>query len=1396
MRRHTRGVLLALILCAVPATLVAGTAIPEGVPEARPMYFEHLTMRDGLSQSTVMSILQDSQGFLWLATESGLNRYDGYSVREYRRVRSSERSSERGGVLDGESGLMNDYIWSLAEDRNSDLWLATSGGGVARWDRKTDRFQHFTHDPLDPASLASDKVRTLLIDKAGRIWVGTEDGLDVLDPLTHRARHFRHVDGDARSLSSSRIFALHGDSRGRLWVGTDGGLSLYDTTTDGFVNFDLRADKNAPNDARVRAIRADREGMLWVGTLDSGLIRIEPETRRVTHFRHDVRAPGSLSNDRVLALLEDDAQRLWVATADGLNLFDRRSERFVRHGRDADNPQSLRNDDIMSLYQDRGGVLWVGTRAGGASRWNPRSWALGHYLSPLTHNVAVNAFAESGAGTLWVGTSGGLIEIDTSGRREHRYGAGKAMLPDERVMALLHARNGALWIGTMAGGLVRSDPASGASRVFRNVASDYGSLPADGVMALYEDRSGRLWVGSFGGGLASFDPDRNAFVRYPFGREDATGLSNGRASAIVEDLRGNLWIGTIGGGLDLLDPRTGRFHHYRRRDRDPGSLSDDTVYALHVDARGEVWVGTAGGGVDHVIGSSSDPEAVHFESPEGLAEMRNQVVYGIESDAAGRLWLSTNNGLGRFDPRTRSMKVFHEAHGLQAEEFNFNAHLRGHDGTLYFGGNNGFNAFAPGVEPAAAPAPPVVLTSITILDHTLAPNELPAPGEPLALEHDDKLVTFAFSALDFTSPENNRYFYRLEGFDAGWNNVGGQRSATYTNLDAGHYIFRVRAANADGVWNSDALAIPVHVSPAPWNTMLARVVYAALVLLTLGYLWRFHRMRRERELRYSRELEETVRIRTRELEERNEQLQVLSRAKGDFVARMSHELRTPMNAVLGMSELLLDMQLPPAPRRFVEGIHRSADSLLGVVDDVLDFSKIEAGRLQLDPVECDLTELVEQTAEMLTARAAAKSVEVLCDCPSYPLPAVLADAVRLRQVLVNLGGNAVKFTERGEVRLRLVPLDSAAGLLRVTLDVSDTGIGIEPQNQSRIFEEFCQEDASTTRRFGGTGLGLSIVRQLVELMGGTLSLTSAPGAGSTFSFELTLPLAKPLDQMPPKPVELRGLRVLVAEGNASVRTLIGRALADWGADSVCVPDPQDAAKELYAAAYNAVVIDDSSSSLDAETLFEPLLRRRAARPRVVRIRSFVSLAPDETSAEQWFDAELRRPLRFKELHDALTGRLANDGKISPVTDARVRVFTPLNGRVLVVEDHELNREVADGMLQSFGLEVDDAEEGRQALAKLAAGRYDVVLMDCQMPVMDGYSATRELRRLEAGLTRTPVIALTADITDAARNACFAAGMDDYLGKPFSRATLHAVLSRWLAAQSPDVAVSDEKLLRR
>ena len=341
----------------------------------------------------------------------------------------------------------------------------------------------------------------------GRIWAGTLDrGLDLIDPRTGTARHFRHQESDAHSLASDAVFALHQDHAGGIWIGTDGGLSHYQSESGTFINYGRSADGGGLSDPQVRVISEDHTGALWIGTLHGGLDRLEPGSGHVNVYRHDPANPRSLSHDRVTAVLEDGAQRLWVATADGLDLFDLAHEGFVRYGNDADNPQSLRDSNVMALYQDRGGVLWVGTRAGGVSHWNPNSWLLGHYRSASFHDTPVMSFAADGAGRVWVGTMGaGLIEIDGRSGAEHHYGRDTAglRLSDDRVTALLYEQ-GALWIGTFAGGLARLDVATQALSSWR-AGSGPNALPADGVMTLHADRQGAIWVGTFGGGLARID---------------------------------------------------------------------------------------------------------------------------------------------------------------------------------------------------------------------------------------------------------------------------------------------------------------------------------------------------------------------------------------------------------------------------------------------------------------------------------------------------------------------------------------------------------------------------------------------------------------------------------------------------------------------------------------------------------------------------------------------------------------------------------------------------------------------------------------------------------------------------------------------------------------------------
>lgn len=839
MRQSAHPILRLVLVCAALAAQLTGSPCNASAPIAltRPLFFEHLDERDGLSDRSVKSILQDSQGYIWLATGAGLDRYDGYSIREYRRERGNPHA------------LASDDVTGIAEDARGNLWVATDGGGVARYDRHDDSFQQFRHQPSNPRTLASDAVRALLTDPQGQLWVGTGDrGLDLLDPRSGRVRHFRHRAGDAHSLASDAVDTLYSDAHGRLWVGTDDGLSRYDPERASFINYGGGGSATALPDAHVLSVREDHAGALWIGTLRGGLSRLELATGRLQSFHHDVSDAGSLSADRVAAILEDDSRRLWVATADGLDLFDGASGHFKHYVFEASNPHGLPQGAVLTLYQDRGGVLWLGTAEGGAGHWDPRTWLLGHYRSAAFQNAAISSFADDGDGTVWIGMlGGGLTEIDSASGRE-------VPLGEERVSALQYDPKGALWIGTRDRGLARLDLPTHHRALYRHAATDARSLPSDEVVCLLRDRLGALWVGT-ASGVARLASGSEQPVRLELGPEPGDGAAEVRVTALAQDVSGNVWIGTAEHGLILVDPSGRPLAHYRHEERDPASLSSDRIAALHVDGRGTLWVGTVGGGLERALGSSETPKGLHFQHESRQTRLPSRNILGIESDHQGHLWISTDRGLARYDPLVASVIVYHEAHGLQGDRFNFNAHYRGADGTLYFGGDNGFNAFEPHAAAVAAPAPPVVLTSIAMLDRTLTPQEMPSASEPLELSYEDGAVSFDFAALDFSSPADNRYVYRLEGVDTEWVDAGTLHRASYSNLPPGEYVFKVRAANAYGTWSPEALAIPLRVQAPPWDTTAARTGYLVGLLLLLSYFWGRQQERRARLQRMQRWLD-------------------------------------------------------------------------------------------------------------------------------------------------------------------------------------------------------------------------------------------------------------------------------------------------------------------------------------------------------------------------------------------------------------------------------------------------------------------------------------------------------------------------------------------------------------
>lgn len=838
--------------------------------EAQPMRFEGFGQAEGLSQNTVLSIVQDASGFMWFGTENGLNRYDGYTFTAFRRETMNPGS------------LTSDFVFDVAEGPNGDLWIATDGGGLALRRKETGNFRVYRHDPALTGSLASNNIRAVSMAEDGVLWVGHQRaGLDRFEVASGRITHFRHNPADPASLNSDSVFAVHVDRAGEVWVGTDAGLNRLNPASGRVTRYqhDPSIAGSLSNDL-VRTIVADEAGTLWIGTKGGGLNRFDPETERFTVFRNDPADPRSLSNDRVWALLEDDSGRFWVGTSAGLNLFDRATGDFQRYHRETTDADSLGDDHVRSLFQDRSGMLWVGTQHAGVFKWNPRSWSMGHVKPTATNDGLsagnVMAFAESTDGTLWVGTfGGGLNAIDSATGKVRRLQHDPALaesLGDDRVMSLAIGKNGHLWIGTMTDGLNRLDPNTGRILRYRHDAEDPASLAANGIMALFADREGRLWIGTFGAGVDRLDNDGSGFVHFPHDPADPTSLSSPRATSFAQDASGAVWIGTDGGGLNRWDPVTGNFDVFRHNPLDQSSLSADTVYSLYVDADNQVWVGTRGGGLDRVLISPRHPGLVRFSNYSQVDGLSNDVIYGIQGDDLGNLWLSTNFGLNRFNPTTGEVKRFHRSHGLQAEEFNFGAHFRSRDGELFFGGANGFNHFYPGSLPLNATAPSLKLTGFDVLNKPVATEQPYQLLDAVELGYRDDVLTLEFAALDFTAPAENQYQYLLEGFDQAWVDAGNRRRVTYTNLAAGSYVFRAKASNSDGVWSEDELRLSVTVAPSPWESPAAYFAYAVAALLLVLWIWMAQRRRMLRKEAYSRQLEAEVDARTQELAERNEEL--------------------------------------------------------------------------------------------------------------------------------------------------------------------------------------------------------------------------------------------------------------------------------------------------------------------------------------------------------------------------------------------------------------------------------------------------------------------------------------------------------------------------------------------
>lgn len=861
------AITLLLMACLVSPVLYA-------VPlESRNILFSHLTTRDGLSQGSVTSITQDRQGYIWIGTQEGLNRYDGKDIKVFQHDYSDPAS------------LPHDWVWSLLPDDDGTLWVGTDGGGLSRFDTQTNRFQHFQHDAGNPNSLSGNRVRVVYKDRQGILWIGTDgQGLNRFDITTNTFTRFQHDVNDNQSLSHNSVLSILEDRRGNLWIGTrGGGLERLDRNSGQFFHY--RHDADDPTSLshdRVRSLFEDRAGNLWIGTYEGGLNRYQPEIGNFSRFQNNPNDPTSLSNDRVKDIYEDNNGTIWVATDGGLNEWLPADQGFARYQNEVTNLDSLSNDQVSEIFQDRGGVLWIGTFKG-ISKWNYVSESFTYYhQNGRQHQLSSNsiwAVAESNKHDLWIGTyGGGLNRLDLASNKTTYYKKNDSgnSLSDDRIMSIFVDPQQIVWLGTRSGGLNRLDPLTDEVRHFRHVPVDPSSLSSDSITTIFGDDSGVLWIGTYGGGLNRYDPETDKFNNYRHDPADSTTVSSDRVMAIYRDRTGALWIGTENGGLNRFNQATGSFERYQHDPLDPRSLGNNSAWSIHEGRDGSLWIGTNGGGLNRWSAEDRQANRAVFKKYRKSSGLRSDNVMAILEDNWGKLWISTNRGLAQLDPETDVVRNYSLSNGLKDNDFTFGSRLASHKGQLLFGSLSGVVSFMPDTMGVNLHRPPVALTATTRKGTLATTHSDTVQPIEIDLSYKEELVVFEFAGLDYADPSKNKYRYKLDGFDNEWSDPVQYRRTTYTNLPTGHYIFRVMAANNDGVWNERQATFAFAVVPPPW---LSPWAYATYLVVAIGVIFIFLRAQRNKlrlETEQRKELERQVTHRTHELAERNDELHELN----------------------------------------------------------------------------------------------------------------------------------------------------------------------------------------------------------------------------------------------------------------------------------------------------------------------------------------------------------------------------------------------------------------------------------------------------------------------------------------------------------------------------------------
>jgi ligand-binding sensor domain-containing protein/signal transduction histidine kinase len=1060
-------------------TLLYGSGIYAREPQIE---FRHLKVKDGLSQSWVKSICQDRQGFMWFGTNEGLNKYDGYNFTVYKNNPEDKNS------------ISNNGIESIYEDKNGNLWVGTETG-VNLYDRDNDRFIYNT-------ALSRRRIFCFLELEDGRMFMASRNsGLYLYNPKNDSVISFVPNENDTNSISALELSDIVMDNDGNIWIGSSEGLNLLDTLNYKFIHFkNDKKNKNTIIDNKITVLYIDSKDRIWAGT-NGGLSLLKykkgaPEKCVFINYKYNPNKETSISNGPVLALTEDKYGYLWIGIEDGglnivdLNAFQEDNCVFYHYINNPDDNTSISYNSIYSFYEDRNGSMWVGTFGDGINIYNKSTKKFNHYkqeknnINSLNNNY-VNALLDE-ENYLWIGTDAGLNLFDKKNKTFKHFvndPNNDKSIGANGVWAIKRDSRGNLWIGTWAGGLNLLDRKTHTFTHFKNDPNNSKSIASNNIFSILEDRDGNLWVGTMGGGLNLFDYKNKTFKRYMNDNYNENTITDNWVRTVFESSYGEIWLSSST-TVELFDKKTEKCIHFLHDRNDIKSISYDGAIMFFEDSQKNLWIGTVGG---LNVFNRKDSTFIYYQQKDGLP---NNQINGILEDDHGNLWISTNKGISKFlgginHPKNPVFKNYDIGDGLQGDEFRPRSFCKGKDGRMYFGGKNGFNVFHPDSIKDNPYIPPVVITKFLLFNKDIPIGTEDSPlrkhisvTKEITLSYKHSSITFEYAALNFMVPEKNQYAYMLEGFDKEWNYVKNKREATYTNLNPGKYIFRVKGSNNDGVWNEEGTSLKIIVNPPFWKTMWFR---SSMIVLIILAVYTIHFVRVRSIVAYGRELEEFADA----LKKSNKELE-------EFAYIIAHDLKAPVRGINQLAEWTLadySKVLDKKGKNNLSMLRERTKHMNDMIQGILQYLKV--GRIEEKAEKIDLNKLLEDIIDLLNPP---KKIKITIE---NKLPEYTVDRTLIIQVFENLLDNAIKYMDKPKGFIKISCKDEGS---EWKFGISDNGPGIEEKYFEKIFKMF--QTLESKKTYESTGIGLTIVKNIIDLYKGKIWVESKTGEGTTFYFTL------------------------------------------------------------------------------------------------------------------------------------------------------------------------------------------------------------------------------------------------------------------------------------------------------